>query len=59
MVISRLQHITYVDCCCWTSVKLSQVACMFDNHNRPINRTKRWGRTATKSLNGWVYLIGV
>jgi len=38
MVITLLQHITYVDCCCWTSVKLSQVACMFDNHN--VNRTK-------------------
>jgi len=56
MVITLLQHIAYVDCCCWTSVKLglSQVACMFDNHN--INRTKHWGRTATTSLNGWVYL---
>jgi len=38
MVISHLQHIAYVDCCCWTSVKLSQVAGMFDNHN--VNRTK-------------------
>jgi len=41
MVITLLQHIAYVDCCCWT-VKLSQEACMFDNHN--INRTKHWGR---------------
>jgi len=30
MVITLLQHIAYVDCCCWTSVKLSQAACMFD-----------------------------
>jgi len=25
MVITLLQHIAYVDCRCWTSVKLSQV----------------------------------
>jgi len=29
MVITLLQHIAYVDCCCWTSVKLSQVACIY------------------------------
>jgi len=26
MVITLLQHIAYIDCCCWTSVKLSQLA---------------------------------
>jgi len=25
VMITLLQHIAYVDCCCWTSVKLSQV----------------------------------
>jgi len=38
-VITLLQHIAYVDCCCWTSVMLSQVACMFDTNTMSIAQT--------------------
>jgi len=41
MVITLLQHITYVDCCCW----------MFDTITMWIAK-KNLGRTVTTSLNG-------
>jgi len=37
MVITLLQHIAYVDCCCWISVKVKSSS-LYVWHNHNVNR---------------------
>ena len=53
MVITLLQHITYVGCCCWTSVKLTQVACMFENQSHKTLRAD------SNNVTQWLSLLNL